>query len=175
MKQSAFEHVFVDTVPPDLDEGKLYISIRYRTASHLCACGCGNKVVTPIKPPKWHLHFDGASVSLWPSIGRWQLPCRSHYWIEHGNVRWSKPWTPEACATPRICNATTLGGIMSVAVRLSWTGGHSQRTGCLPVYGTGCSRTVRGSEHGAQSSSSVPSNYRLLHTAATSSPSTAGC
>jgi len=108
MKQSAFEHVFVDTVPPDLDEGKLYISIRYRTASHLCACGCRNKVVTPIKPPKWHLYFDGASVSLWPSIGRWQLPCRSHYWIEHGRVRWSKPWTPEQIEAGRIRDAEDL-------------------------------------------------------------------
>ena len=108
MKQSAFEHVFVDTVPPDLDEGKLYISIPYRTASHLCACGCGNKVVTPIKPPKWHLYFDGASVSLWPSIGRWQLPCRSHYWIEYGKVRWSKPWTPEQIEAGRIRDAEDL-------------------------------------------------------------------
>jgi uncharacterized protein DUF6527 len=108
VKQSAFEHVFVDTVPPDLDEGKLYISIRHRTASHLCACGCGTKVVTPIKPPKWHLYFDGASVSLWPSIGRWQLPCRSHYWIEHGKVRWSRPWTPEEIEAGRIKDAEDL-------------------------------------------------------------------
>ena len=108
MKQLAFEHVFVDTVPPDLNEGKLYISIRYRTASHLCACGCGNKVVTPIKPPKWHLYFDGASVSLWPSIGRWQLPCRSHYWIEQGKVRWSKPWTREQIEAGRTRDAEDL-------------------------------------------------------------------
>jgi hypothetical protein len=105
MKQSAFEHVFVDMVPPELDEGKLYISVRYRTASHLCACGCGNKVVTPIKPPKWHIYFDGASVSLWPSIGSWQLPCRSHYWIDDGKVCWSKPWTPEQIEAGRTRDA----------------------------------------------------------------------
>lgn len=95
MKHAAFEHVFVEAVPADLEEGKLYVSMRYRTASHLCACGCGNKVVTPIKPAKWHLYFDGSAVSLWPSIGNWQLPCQSHYWIEFGKVRWSKRWTPE--------------------------------------------------------------------------------
>jgi hypothetical protein len=108
MKQTAFEHVFVETVPPDLEEGKLYISMRYRTASHLCACGCGNKVVTPIKPPKWHLYFDGSAVSLWPSIGRWQLPCQSHYWIEQGRVRWSKPWTPEQIEAGRMQDAEDL-------------------------------------------------------------------
>jgi hypothetical protein len=108
MKQTAFEHVFVEAVPPDLEEGKLYISMRYRTASHLCACGCGNKVVTPIKPPKWHLYFDGSAVSLWPSIGRWQLPCQSHYWIEHGRVRWSKAWTPEHIEAGRMRDAEDL-------------------------------------------------------------------
>jgi len=108
MKQSEFQHVFVEKVPPNLEEGMLYISMRYRTASHLCACGCGNKVVTPIKPPKWHLYFDGSAVSLWPSIGRWQLPCQSHYWIEHGKVRWSKPWTPEQIEAGRIRDAEDL-------------------------------------------------------------------
>lgn len=108
MKQAAFEHTFVEAMPRELEEGKLYISMRYRTASHLCACGCGNKVVTPIKPPKWHLYFDGKSVSLWPSIGRWQLPCRSHYWIEHGKVRWSTPWTPEQIEAGRMRDAEYL-------------------------------------------------------------------
>ena len=110
MKTTVFEHVFVENVPPDaeLEEGKLYISVRYRTASHLCACGCGNKVVTPIKPPKWHLYFDGNAVSLWPSIGNWQLPCQSHYWIEEGKVRWSKPWTPEQIEAGRARDADAL-------------------------------------------------------------------
>ena len=102
MRHSRLRPEFVELIPRELDPGVLYISIRYRTASHLCACGCGNRVVTPIKPPKWHLYFDGASVSLWPSIGLWQLPCRSHYWIEHGKVRWSMPWTPEQIEAGRM-------------------------------------------------------------------------
>jgi hypothetical protein len=93
MKQSRLEPEFVDEIPANLSEGRLYISIRYRTASHLCACGCGLKVVTPIKPPKWHLTYDGETVSFWPSIGRWQLPCRSHYVIRQNRVVWAKPWT----------------------------------------------------------------------------------
>jgi hypothetical protein len=93
MRQSALVPEFVDEIPADIEEGRLYISIRYRTASHLCACGCGLRVVTPIKPPKWHLTYDGETVSLWPSVGRWQLPCRSHYVIRKNRVVWSKPWT----------------------------------------------------------------------------------
>jgi uncharacterized protein DUF6527 len=93
MRQTTLEPEFVDEIPENLEEGRLYISIRYRTASHLCACGCGTKVVTPIKPPKWHLTYDGETVSLWPSVGRWQLPCRSHYVIRKSRVVWAKPWT----------------------------------------------------------------------------------
>lgn len=93
MRQTSLVHEFVDEIPTQLEEGRLYISIRYRTASHLCACGCGSKVVTPIKPAKWHLIFDGDTVSLWPSIGSWQLPCRSHYVIRRNRIVWAKPWT----------------------------------------------------------------------------------
>ena len=59
-------HEFVEFIPEELKEGVLYISINYATASHLCCCGCGNRVVTPITPDDWKLIFDGVSVSLHP-------------------------------------------------------------------------------------------------------------
>lgn len=95
MRHSTFEHEFVESMPSTLAQGKLYVSTRYRTSVHLCACGCGNKVVTPLRPGRWTLLFDGDSVSLWPSIGNWQFPCRSHYFIENNAVTWSTPWTEE--------------------------------------------------------------------------------
>lgn len=95
MKQSSFKPEFVDTIPEDIKEGLLYISTRFRTACHLCACGCGSRVVTPIKPAKWKFTYDGVTVSLSPSMGRWQLPCRSHYWICNSNVIWSRAFTEE--------------------------------------------------------------------------------
>jgi hypothetical protein len=95
MKHSTFEHEFVESMPSKLEQGKLYVSTRYRTAIHLCACGCGKKVVAPLRPGRWTLLFDGDSISLWPSIGNWQFPCRSHYFIENNAVRWSTPWTEE--------------------------------------------------------------------------------
>lgn len=95
MKHNQLRHEFVETIPGSLEEGCLYISIRYRTASHLCACGCRTRVVTPIKPAKWNLTYNGETVSLSPSIGRWQLPCKSHYWIRNDQVEWSTGWTDE--------------------------------------------------------------------------------
>lgn len=86
------EHKFVEFIPRDLEEGVLYISIRFSTAVHKCACGCGIKTVTPISPTDWKLSFNGKYVSLYPSIGNWQFPCRSHYWITENKVRWSDKW-----------------------------------------------------------------------------------
>ncbi|MFY9717901.1 MAG: DUF6527 family protein [Thermoplasmata archaeon] len=83
---------FVKLIPDNLREGVIYISIPYRTATHRCACGCGNIVVTPLHPTQWSLTYDGKSVSLWPSIGSWSFPCRSHYWIRGNRVIWAAPW-----------------------------------------------------------------------------------
>lgn len=101
MRRTTITHEFVEYVPRDLAEGILYISTRYRTAVHKCACGCGNKVVTPIRPSDWTLMFDGDTVSLMPSIGNWQFPCRSHYWIRKNEVKWAGQWTDQQIAAGR--------------------------------------------------------------------------
>jgi hypothetical protein len=51
VKRSTVRHEFVEYVPRELEDDVLYISIRYRTAVHRCACGCGNKVVTLTATP----------------------------------------------------------------------------------------------------------------------------
>lgn len=71
-----------------LEQGILYVSGKYRTATHLCACGCGKKVVTPLKDGFWTLTQGGAGPTLSPSIGNFDIPCRSHYFIRNGDVIW---------------------------------------------------------------------------------------
>lgn len=88
-------HKFVEFIPDKLEENTLYVTIEYGTAVHRCFCGCGIKVVTPLSPTDWKLIFDGESVSLYPSIGNWSLPCKSHYWIENDRIIWSEKWTNE--------------------------------------------------------------------------------
>jgi hypothetical protein len=81
---------FVEFIPETLEDGRLYISEEYSTAVHKCCCGCGLKVVTPLKANKgWRLTRDGQSVTLFPSIGNWSFPCQSHYWIRRNAVVWS--------------------------------------------------------------------------------------
>lgn len=101
MKRSDIKFKFVEFMPAMLEDGVIYISMEYATASHLCLCGCGEKVVTPFSPTDWKLMFDGVSISISPSIGNWDFACRSHYWITNGEVRWAPLWTSEQILAAR--------------------------------------------------------------------------
>ena len=90
---TTLKHKFVECIPDALDEGVLYVSIAHGTAVHRCCCGCGREVATPLTPTDWKLIFDGETVSLHPSIGSWNLPCRSHYWITRNCVEWAETWS----------------------------------------------------------------------------------
>ncbi len=94
-------HEFVDHIPDKLDDGVLYVSIRFGTVVHNCACGCGQEVVTPLGPAEWRLTYDGRTVSLAPSIGNWSFPCKSHYWIDCGNIRWARGFSQAEVALVR--------------------------------------------------------------------------
>jgi hypothetical protein len=94
-------HEFVSLAPDVLEQGVLYVSIEYATVLHLCACGCGAQVVTPLAPGRWRLTFDGKTVSLNPSIGNWSLPCRAHYWIDRNHVVWDRPFSQQEIAYVR--------------------------------------------------------------------------
>lgn len=93
MKLTYIRPEFVDFVPKDLVEGVLYISEKYRTASHKCACGCGERVVTPLTPADWQLRKQGNLVTLSPSIGNWNYACQSHYFIRSNQIQWAKPYS----------------------------------------------------------------------------------
>ena len=44
MSRAAYSHRFVRAFPDQLENGILYVSVDFRTAAHLCFCGCGNEV-----------------------------------------------------------------------------------------------------------------------------------
>lgn len=84
----------VENIPEELQEGILYYSLKYHTAAHLCPCGCGSKVVTPItylgqcaERNSWGLQYtDDGIVTLTPSVGNFQLPCKSHYFVRSSRI-----------------------------------------------------------------------------------------
>ena len=98
------QHKFVELIPKEKEPGILYISLEYAVASHLCACGCGELVVTSLAPRAWSMTFDGETVSLNPSIGNWSLPCKSHYWIRKGQIRWARTFDDSEIAAVRSRN-----------------------------------------------------------------------
>lgn len=81
------DHRFVDVLPAALEAGVVYISGTHNIAAHLCCCGCGAEIVTPLGKAGWTLRYDG-QVSLSPSIGNGALACRSHYVICESRIQW---------------------------------------------------------------------------------------
>ncbi|HEY8864452.1 MAG TPA: DUF6527 family protein [Candidatus Dormibacteraeota bacterium] len=88
-------------MPKELRPGVLYVSEEFGTAAHLCACGCGSKIRTPLGATEWSIKETPAGPSLSPSVGNWQQACQSHYFIDRGEVVWAPKWTPEQVAAGR--------------------------------------------------------------------------
>jgi Family of unknown function (DUF6527) len=101
IKTKQLRHRFVETMPDTIEPGVLYVSMEYATAAHRCCCGCGEEVVTPFSPAQWQMSFNGDAVSLHPSIGNWNLRCRSHYVVREGRVIEAPQWTKDEIAAGR--------------------------------------------------------------------------
>ena len=88
MKLTSFVPEFHHYIPEEIHEGVLYISLEYDAVIHLCFCGCGKKVHTPLGLNWWVLTKNENGVTLRPSVGSWQIPCRSHYHLTDNVVEW---------------------------------------------------------------------------------------
>lgn len=92
IKQVEITPIFVQFIPEELEEGKLYISREYKVAVHNCLCGCKSKTVTPLNEGGWTLIErskklgDNDVISLTPSIANYQIPCKSHYIITNNKA-----------------------------------------------------------------------------------------
>jgi hypothetical protein len=113
-------HEFVELIPRELELGVLYVSLRYRTATHLCPSGCNQEVMTPLGRDDWTLSFDG-TVSLYPSVGSWGLPCRSHYWIKRDEIVWARTWSSAEIADLRRRERIALGYGAQPSPTEGWT------------------------------------------------------
>jgi len=91
----------VHYMPKQLESGILYVSYEYSTSAHLCACGCGSKIRTPLGPTEWSIEETATGPSVWPSIGNWQLACKSHYVIERGEIQWENKWSDKQIVAGR--------------------------------------------------------------------------
>jgi uncharacterized protein DUF6527 len=111
---------FVEFIPESLAQSVLYISRRYKTASHLCACGCGSRVVTPLNASGWRVIERNGSVSLLPSIGSHGLPCRSHYWIRDNEIVWATKFSEDEIKEVRERDERDHDAIFGVPALSKW-------------------------------------------------------
>ena len=81
-------------IPERLDSGTLYVNAQGTRAHHLCACGCGHRVMTPLNEIEWELTGTDDRPSLHPSVGNWNLDCKSHYILSEGRVHWARSFSP---------------------------------------------------------------------------------
>lgn len=87
MKITHLKTQHVEFMPEIVEEGVIYVSLKYGTAIHLCACGCKGQVVTPFRGLlAWDMTEDHDGVTLKQSIGNQSWPCRSHYHVTNGAV-----------------------------------------------------------------------------------------
>lgn len=96
MSKVRFKCELVASLPERLKPNILYVTVDKDVAGHLCACGCGREVITPISPTDWEVSFSRRGTSLSPSIGNWAFPCRSHYFIWDDAVVWARDMSDNA-------------------------------------------------------------------------------
>jgi len=79
----------VQYMPKNLEPGILYLAEEFGAVAHLCPCGCGSKVSTPLGPKDWKLKETVLGPTLYPSVGNFHQQCQSHYWIRNGQIEWA--------------------------------------------------------------------------------------
>ena len=98
--------VRVDELPDILKQRSLYLigDGTPWSAALLCPCGCRDVVQLSLldsDSPRWRLSVDGDKLpTLVPSIRRTN-GCRSHFFLRHGRVIWSDPFTNSEPLGPR--------------------------------------------------------------------------
>lgn len=86
LRKIPIDLIEVEFIPEknDMVLGKLYYSDKYKTASHLCPCGCGEEFSIPIKGGEWRI-VDTNRLTIEPSLAH-RINCKAHYVIQNGSV-----------------------------------------------------------------------------------------
>lgn len=92
--------IFVELLPKpeEIKAGELWISHKHRTINLRCPGGCGSLTVLSLHPSRWHVYFDGKSVSLKGPTGGsvWANSCcGSHYFVRSSEVIWAERIHPD--------------------------------------------------------------------------------
>ena len=125
--------IFVEVMPPlnSIKDGEIWISHKLRTVNLRCPCSCGKLTVLSLHPSRWHVYFDGKTVSLKGSTGGsiWtSSECGSHYLIRNNEVVWSYSIDPglradyEDAERARMLDSASRRQTLSSRLRRVWRG-----------------------------------------------------
>ena len=82
----------VHRLPEALAENVVYVSDEYELAALKCACGCGHRISLLLGDGHKVDEFEGLA-DISPSIGVWDSPCKSHFWVRNGKVLWAEEFS----------------------------------------------------------------------------------
>jgi len=84
-----FDIVYVIFIPKQLEEFTLYISEEFGHITHICPCGCKQKIdigIAPFWKDGWTMTENNGEVSLSPSLlNRF---CGAHYFFRNNKIEW---------------------------------------------------------------------------------------
>lgn len=80
-----YRYELVERIPRQMAEAVVYHTEEFELAGLLCACGCGHRI-TLLVPDSHEVWDDGGYVTISPSVGVLDAPCKSHFFITRGNV-----------------------------------------------------------------------------------------
>lgn len=81
-----------------MEPGVVFHSEEFELAGLLCACGCGHRITLLV--PDSHEIIDQAGwATVRPSIGVFDAPCKSHFFIHNGNVAWMPAFSGSQAAS----------------------------------------------------------------------------
>jgi len=89
-----YSYKAVERIPKLLERGVVYHNEEFQLAALLCACGCGHRV-TLLVPDSHQVSSEGEFATIRPSIAVCDAPCKSHYFVTAGRVKWLPAFTQE--------------------------------------------------------------------------------
>jgi hypothetical protein len=82
----------VERIPKLLSDGVVYHNEEFELAALLCACGCGHRI-TLLVPDSHQVTSDRGLATIRPSIAVCDAPCKSHYFVTAGKIKWLPAFT----------------------------------------------------------------------------------
>ena len=90
LKTETLSLLFVEYLPEKekVEPGIFYYAKEFDVSAHLCPCGCGGVVNLFYHRLDNGWGIDLQTLTITPSIYSYQWPCKSHYFITNGEVKW---------------------------------------------------------------------------------------